>query len=78
LLPIIWKTRSGIEAGVWAGRLMALLQESVGILMVFVFSNKKGKLTPRRQRQSQNSLGNLTLGTTQVSRLISTKCEHQR
>jgi hypothetical protein len=42
LLPIVWKTRSGIEAGNWAGRLLQSLQERRR-LNGFVFSNKKGK-----------------------------------
>jgi hypothetical protein len=42
LLPIVWKTRSGIEAGIWAGRLKSSLLERRR-LNGFVFSNKKGK-----------------------------------
>jgi hypothetical protein len=42
LLPVVWKTRSGIEAGVWANRLKESLLERRR-LNGFVFSDKKGK-----------------------------------
>jgi hypothetical protein len=42
LLPIVWKTRSGIETGVWATRLRESLLERRR-LNGFVFSDKKGK-----------------------------------
>jgi hypothetical protein len=42
LLPLVWKTRSGIEAGVWAGRMRELLQERQR-LHGFVFANARGK-----------------------------------
>jgi hypothetical protein len=42
LLPIVWKTRSGIEAGTWAGRMRDSLIER-GRLRGFVFTNKRGK-----------------------------------
>ena len=44
LLPIVWKTWSGIEAGVWATRLKSSLVERVR-LHGFVYSDKKGKQT---------------------------------
>jgi hypothetical protein len=44
LLPIAWKTRSGIEAGSWAGRLLTSLLER-NRRHGFVFSDKKGKQT---------------------------------
>jgi hypothetical protein len=42
LLPIVWKTRSGIEAGVWATRMKASLAERRRT-HGFVFANRKGK-----------------------------------
>jgi hypothetical protein len=42
LLPIVWRTRSGIEVGKWAERLKGSLVER-GRLQGFVFSTKKGK-----------------------------------
>jgi hypothetical protein len=42
LLPIVWRTRSGIEAGVWASRMKMSLEERRR-LNGFVFSDKKGK-----------------------------------
>jgi hypothetical protein len=42
LLPLVWRTRSGIEAGVWATRLKASLVERRR-LNGFVFSTTRGK-----------------------------------
>jgi hypothetical protein len=42
LLPLVWRTRSGIEAGVWATRLKASLVERRR-LNGFVFSTARGK-----------------------------------
>jgi hypothetical protein len=42
LLPIVWKTRSGIEVGVWATRLRESLLER-NRLNGFVFANSRGK-----------------------------------
>jgi hypothetical protein len=42
LLPIVWKTKSGIEAGVWATRLKESLIERRR-LNGFVYANNKGK-----------------------------------
>jgi hypothetical protein len=42
LLPIVWKTKSGIEAGVWATRLKESLLERRR-LNGFVYANTKGK-----------------------------------
>jgi hypothetical protein len=42
LLPIVWRTRSGIEAGLWASRLKESLEERRR-LNGFVFSDKKNK-----------------------------------
>jgi hypothetical protein len=42
LLPIVWKTRSGIEAGTWASRLVESLLER-NRRHGFVFADKKGK-----------------------------------
>jgi hypothetical protein len=42
LLPIVWRTRSGIAAGIWASRLKVSLEERRR-LNGFVFSDKKGK-----------------------------------
>jgi hypothetical protein len=42
LLPIVWRTRSGIEAGLWASRLKESLLERRR-LNGFVFSDKKNK-----------------------------------
>jgi hypothetical protein len=44
LLPIVWKTRSGIEAGTWASQLMEFLLER-NHRHGFVFADKKGKQT---------------------------------
>jgi hypothetical protein len=42
LLPIVWKRRSGIEAGTWASRLVESLLER-NQRYGFVFADKKGK-----------------------------------
>jgi hypothetical protein len=42
MLPIAWKTKSGIEAGAWAGRMWESLLERWRV-HDFVFANKKGK-----------------------------------
>jgi hypothetical protein len=42
LLPIVWKTRSGVEAGVWATRMRDSLQER-GRHHGFAFANARGK-----------------------------------
>jgi hypothetical protein len=42
LLHIVWRTRSGIEAGVWVSHLKMSLEERRR-LNGFVFANKKGK-----------------------------------
>lgn len=42
LLPIVWKTRSGIEVGAWASRMRASLEERRRY-HGFIFSNAKGK-----------------------------------
>jgi hypothetical protein len=42
LLPVVWKTRSGIAAGLWSERLRASLLER-SRLHGFVFSTQKGK-----------------------------------
>jgi hypothetical protein len=42
LLPIVWTTRSGIEAGTWAGRLKESLEERQRF-HGFVFANARGK-----------------------------------
>jgi hypothetical protein len=42
LLPIVWKTRSGIEVGVWAGRMRDSLAEQQRF-HGFVFANNRGK-----------------------------------
>ena len=44
LLPIVWRTLSGIEAGIWATRMKASLEERRR-LHGFVYSDKKGKQT---------------------------------
>jgi hypothetical protein len=44
LLPIVWKTRSRIEAGTWASRLVELLLER-NRRHGCVFADKKGKQT---------------------------------
>jgi hypothetical protein len=44
LLPIVWKSRSGIEAGSWASRILTLLLEK-NRRHGFVFADKKGKQT---------------------------------
>jgi hypothetical protein len=44
LLPIVWKTRSGIEAGTWASRMLESLLERKR-RQGFVFADKKGKQT---------------------------------
>jgi hypothetical protein len=44
LLPIVWKTRSGIEAGTWASQLMESLLER-NHRHGFVFSDRKGEQT---------------------------------
>jgi hypothetical protein len=44
LLPIVWKTRPGIEAGTWATRMKTSLEERRR-LHGFVYSDKKGKQT---------------------------------
>jgi hypothetical protein len=44
LLPIVWRTRSGIEAGTWATRMKGSLEERRR-LHGFVYSDKKGKQT---------------------------------
>jgi hypothetical protein len=44
LLPIVWRTRSGIEAGIWATRMKVSLEERRR-LHGFVYSDKKGKQT---------------------------------
>jgi hypothetical protein len=42
LLPMVWKTKSGIEAGGWAARMRSSLLER-GRTRGFVFTNRKGK-----------------------------------
>jgi hypothetical protein len=42
LLPIVWKTRSGIKVGVWAGRMKESLEERQRY-HGFVFANARGK-----------------------------------
>jgi hypothetical protein len=42
LLPIVWKTRSGLEAGTWATRMRESLLER-GRVRGFVFANARGK-----------------------------------
>jgi hypothetical protein len=42
LLPIVWRTRSGLEAGVWATRMRTSLLER-GRFNDFVFANSRGK-----------------------------------
>jgi hypothetical protein len=42
LLPIVWRTRSGINAGVWAGRMKESLLER-GRVHGFIFANGRGK-----------------------------------
>jgi hypothetical protein len=44
LLPIVWRSRSGIEAGSWASRLLTSLLER-NRRHGFVFADKKGKQT---------------------------------
>jgi hypothetical protein len=52
LLPIVWKTRSGIEAGTWATQLLASLLE-IYQRHGFVFANKKGKQTKASMLEPQ-------------------------
>ena len=42
LLPIVWETRSGIQVGVWAERMLTSLQERQRF-QGFVFANNRGK-----------------------------------